>query len=95
MVCGKLMSCHEKLNEDGYVPYVNYLLRLLNIAVEKQSTLFTLAALSFMVVQCGLFALIEVLLQHAFGCVVVVLGVAAGKWFITKKADNNPKVKVN
>jgi hypothetical protein len=95
MVCGKLMSCNEKLNEDGYVPYVNYLLRLLNIAVEKQSTLFTLAALSFMVVQCGLFALIEVLLQHAFGCVLVVLGIAARKWFITKKANSNPKFKVN
>jgi hypothetical protein len=95
MICGKLMNCNEELNEDGYVPYTDYLLRLHAVAVEKQSTLFTLAALSFLSIHCILFALIEVLLHHAFGCVLVVLGVAAGKWFITKKANNNPKVKVN
>jgi hypothetical protein len=95
MICGKFMSCNEELKDDGYVPYANYLARIHAVSAEKQSALFTLAALSFLVIQCGLFAIIEVLLEHAFGCFLVVLGVAAGKWFITKKANSNPKVKLN
>jgi hypothetical protein len=95
MICGKLMNCNEELSEGGYVPYTDYLARLHALSAEKQSALFTLAALSFLSIHCILFALIEILLHHAFGCVLVVLGVAARMWFITKKANNNPKVKVN
>lgn len=97
MVCGRLMSCNEDLNEDGYVPYTNYLARLHAVSAEKQSALFTVAALSFLANQCILFALIEVFMQHAFAsCLLLVIGVTLRKWFHTKKEKSNlnPKAKI-
>ena len=94
MVCGKLMSCNEDLNEDGYVPYTNCLARLHAVSAEKQSAFFTVTALSFLAIQCILFALIEVLIQHSFACMLVVIGVTVRKWINTKKANSNPKVKI-
>lgn len=91
MICGKFITCTEDLDDDGLVPYTSYLLSLKEVSEEKQSALFTAAALIFLAAQCILFALMELLLKTPITC--IVLGAAAGMWFFINKTKSS-KVKV-
>jgi hypothetical protein len=92
IVCGRFMTCTEKLTEDGLVPFDQYLVNIHVAAEEKQSVVFSVFVLLLLVTQTIVFSALELLLQHAVAISLAAVCFMIGNWFVSKKFGNKAKV---
>lgn len=90
LVCGRLATCAEPLDDEGMAPFPRFLLGLAQRAVKNQSVLYSVFVLLAVVLAMAPFYAIELLFENVF--IVLVGGcVAAGMWRIL--SDVKVKVK--
>ena len=85
VVCGRIMNCHESLNEDGLVSYGSYLWNAHGAINGKQSVIFTVAVLLCLAAQSILFSVLDLVLEHFMFVPVLGLGISAGTWILNNK----------
>ena len=93
IICGKFTRCTEKRNEDGLIPFHQFLEKLERTAAVKQSTIFSASVLLVVVTVAALFVVLELLLENAtitLACISFVVGY----WIMSKKMKIKVKSKV-
>ena len=90
IICGRLATCAETLNEDGLTPFSHYGLALHKMAIEKDSAIFSAFVLLAVVIFTAPFYVIELMLENAIvvfpGCCFIV-----GTWLVL--SDVKAKMK--
>lgn len=90
LVCGRLATCAEPLDDEGFTPFPRFLLGLAQRAAKNQSVLYSVFVLLAVVLAMAPFYAMELLFENVF--IVLVGGcVAAGMWRIL--SDVKVKVK--
>jgi hypothetical protein len=86
IICGRFMMCTETLTEGGLVPFDQYLVNI-HVATEaKQSVVFSVLVLLFLVTQTIVFSVLELLLENAIVIVLAIMCFVIGKWFVSKNS---------
>lgn len=92
IIYGWSTSCFESQNEDGLIPFHEFLETLERTAAEKQSTVFSVFVLSSVVIVALFFLILEVLLKRA-AMFAAICSIFVG-WHVFKKLQVKVKAKV-
>lgn len=93
IVCGRFMACTEKLTEDGFVPFHQYLTNLHDTAEQKQSVVLSVLILMLVVAQTAFFSVLELLMQHAVVITFAVTCFIVGNWMASASFVKKAKAK--